>query len=453
MYGGGPRDQRAGSAVEHVPGSAWSRPPAAWRTAQEPGDTGPSKRGSSSHSTNSGRSGSSRLRGHAGQRRRCRRARAGARPRSRRGVAAAVLRQRAEHGLLGRGPRASVARPAARWRAAGPVVRRPAMASATSSASSWVVGARPRARRCCVRAPAVLAGRLVPQVRRARRSIDAALTAVTAAASAAGRAPAGRRPPRGPTCRPGTRCGAPPPVLPRVEQRLDDAPRLAPPRPARGKFVESPRMASSRSVSYASAGGAENARVVLEVHVDGADLHPRRRHLGAEAQRDALVGLDAQHEHVRLELLGRRVGERQVRHALELDRDLGDALRQPLARAQVERRAGPAPVVDAQARGDVGLGLGVGRDALLLAVARAPARRRCSRGRTGRARRRSAAAAAPPRAPCRARRAPPRRRTRRAAPWPRTRAPAACGSARCRAARRPPRRSGRGPRRRSTRPP
>src|SRR3712207_8599821 len=40
---------------------------------------------------------------------------------------------------------------------------------------------------------------------------------------------------------------------------------------------------------------------------------------------------------------------------------------------------------------------------------------------------------------CRARRAPPPRRTRWAAPWPRTRARPACGSGRCREGRRPPR--------------
>ena len=62
--------------------------------------------------------------------------------------------------------------------------------------------------------------------------------------------------------------------------------------------------------------------------------------------------------------------ERRVRRALELDRDRRLAPRQALAGADVERRVGPAPVVDVELGGDVGLGQRVRRDARLLAVAR-----------------------------------------------------------------------------------
>ena len=66
----------------------------------------------------------------------------------------------------------------------------------------------------------------------------------------------------------------------------------------------------------------------------------------------------------------RRLPEQPVRDLLELDRDLGRALRQPLARPEVERDARPAPVVDLETGGDVGLGLGLRVDLGLLAVAR-----------------------------------------------------------------------------------
>jgi hypothetical protein len=72
-------------------------------------------------------------------------------------------------------------------------------------------------------------------------------------------------------------------------------------------------------------------------------LHVGAGHLGAEAQRHAFVGLDAQQQHVRAAACR---PEQQVRRLLELDRHLGDAARQALARAQEERRARPAPVVD-----------------------------------------------------------------------------------------------------------
>ena len=81
----------------------------------------------------------------------------------------------------------------------------------------------------------------------------------------------------------------------------------------------------------------------------------------------------------------RRVAEEHERRALELDRDLGDALGQALAGAQVEGHVGPAPVVDQQLQRDERLG-------------------RSSRGRR----------AAPRGRPARARRQTPPRRTGRA---------------------------------------
>ena len=74
-------------------------------------------------------------------------------------------------------------------------------------------------------------------------------------------------------------------------------------------------------------------------------------------------------------------------HRLERHRDLGDLAGQALAGAQVERHARPAPVVDLEAQRRVGLGVGVGRHALLLEV---PGHRLAAdraRGRTARARR------------------------------------------------------------------
>ena len=59
----------------------------------------------------------------------------------------------------------------------------------------------------------------------------------------------------------------------------------------------------------------------------------------------------------------------ESRRLAEGDRDDARALGQLLARAQVERHAGPARRVDLRAQRDEGVGLRVGRDALLVAVA------------------------------------------------------------------------------------
>src|SRR5207249_4494351 len=64
-----------------------------------------------------------------------------------------------------------------------------------------------------------------------------------------------------------------------------------------------------------------------------------------------------------------RAAEHRLRRFLEFDDDLGAALPERLARAEVDRHAFPAPVVDVEAGGGVGFGFGFRVDVLLLAVA------------------------------------------------------------------------------------
>ncbi len=105
---------------------------------------------------------------------------------------------------------------------------------------------------------------------------------------------------------------------------------------------------------------------VAEVHGDVAHLHPRARHLGAEADGDALVGLHPDDERVLPE--GRRLvlREQVLRRALEHDRDLRHATTEALARTQVERHARPAARVDVEPHGRVRLGQGLGVHAVLV---------------------------------------------------------------------------------------
>ena len=64
--------------------------------------------------------------------------------------------------------------------------------------------------------------------------------------------------------------------------------------------------------------------------------------LRAQRQRDALVGLHREDQLVGLHADGALGLEREVRHRLELDGDLGDLAREPLARAQHDRHARPS---------------------------------------------------------------------------------------------------------------
>ena len=61
--------------------------------------------------------------------------------------------------------------------------------------------------------------------------------------------------------------------------------------------------------------------------------------------------------------------EEKQRRLLELDGDLGDALGEALAGADVEGDTGPAPVFDLEPKRGVGLGLRARMDAIFLAIA------------------------------------------------------------------------------------
>ena len=115
--------------------------------------------------------------------------------------------------------------------------------------------------------------------------------------------------------------------------------------------------------------GAERA-AVEKVHVHRADRHALARHLRADCQRDSLVRLYVDEQDIRPQSISGDLGERRVRRALELDRDRRLAPREPLAHAHVERRVGPAPVVDEELGGDVRLGHRVVLDTVLLTVGR-----------------------------------------------------------------------------------
>ena len=124
---------------------------------------------------------------------------------------------------------------------------------------------------------------------------------------------------------------------PGFDDRVDDRPRMFDLVGAREQRcitlqgVEDERLVGVRRVDA-------EGRAVLEVHRDRAHVESEARDLRPEAKHDALVGLDADREQVGVGLVaGRR--EQPVWHLAELDGDLGRALREPLARPDVDRHA------------------------------------------------------------------------------------------------------------------
>src|SRR6185437_700583 len=108
----------------------------------------------------------------------------------------------------------------------------------------------------------------------------------------------------------------------------------------------------------------------LEIHLHGADFHLRAGHLGSEAQRDSFVRRHVHHNLIRFKRADRRIAKEHQRSTLELDGHFSMPRSHPFAGADIEWYACPAPVIDQEPQGHEGLGFGIRRDALFLAVSR-----------------------------------------------------------------------------------
>ena len=106
---------------------------------------------------------------------------------------------------------------------------------------------------------------------------------------------------------------------------------------------------------------------VLEVELDDTELEVGSRDLGGQREREALVRLDADEQHVRLDPVG-LAPEDHVGRPAKVDRDLAGSFGQALGGAQVERHRRPSPVVDQELERHVRFRAGVRRHAFLVAV-------------------------------------------------------------------------------------
>ena len=132
---------------------------------------------------------------------------------------------------------------------------------------------------------------------------------------------------------------------------------------AAGGVVDQPLVGLEHRARPAGVAHRELHRQLLQLHArPGLLAVERQRHLRLVGQVEGeVVGAVVADARARREHRPRRLAER--------DRDDPGALGQPLAGAQVERHAGPAPVVDVALEGDERLGLGLRLHALDVAVA------------------------------------------------------------------------------------
>ena len=134
----------------------------------------------------------------------------------------------------------------------------------------------------------------------------------------------------------------------------------------RVKRVLCPTIAAWSSTSY---GVAPSPPSCGELHVEVDDLGPRRAGApGVEEQPDPGRGVELDDQLVGFRVVVREA-EPQLRRSFEHEPDLGLGRRQVLSRADEERNARPAPVVDVEAQGGVGLGRRVRGDAVGVEVA------------------------------------------------------------------------------------
>ena len=111
---------------------------------------------------------------------------------------------------------------------------------------------------------------------------------------------------------------------------------------------------------------------VPEVHVDRTQVGRGARQLGIKVHADTFIGLNTQYQRVGRNVLAlqQRIAEHHIRCMTILYDHLGIAARKALAGAQIKRDTGPAPAVDHQLDGDIGLGFGIRSDLRFVAIIR-----------------------------------------------------------------------------------
>src|SRR5438874_5160307 len=128
------------------------------------------------------------------------------------------------------------------------------------------------------------------------------------------------------------------------------------------------RRARNRSAAWRSAPrGVSESFAVPEIHGHVSNAHFCAGTLGAEADGNSFVGLDVQNQTIGFHL---PLSKHDVRGAVELNHDFGAAFGEALARADIKRNAGPAPIVDEQFSGDKSFRFRSSVYAGLIAVAR-----------------------------------------------------------------------------------
>src|SRR5262252_8482240 len=147
-------------------------------------------------------------------------------------------------------------------------------------------------------------------------------------------------------------------ATPCIQEWLDHSPTgLDPIRPLEQDRVPDHAIIYQRLVAGARCG--VKIILVFKCHADARNRDHRTRHLGAELQTDALVGLNADDQEILRQPVDRRVAKHGERSLLELDRHFSSLRLERLSSAEIERDTRPTPIVDHELECDVGFGCAV----------------------------------------------------------------------------------------------
>ena len=103
----------------------------------------------------------------------------------------------------------------------------------------------------------------------------------------------------------------------------------------------------------------------MEIHFHRLDVKACARHLGMNPQRDSLIRLNPNHEHIEVVQIFVKQNRRRF---FEMNGNFGCRLGKPFPHAHINGNVGPSPVVDEQTQGDESLGLRVCVDVFFLAI-------------------------------------------------------------------------------------
>src|SRR5437762_5756908 len=111
--------------------------------------------------------------------------------------------------------------------------------------------------------------------------------------------------------------------------------------------------------------GFSERRSIMEIHFHRLDVKARAGDLCMHPQRDSLIRLNSNNEHIEVMQI---FVKQHRRRFFEMNGNFSGRFGKPFPDAHINRNVGPSPVADEQTQGDESLGLRIWVDVFFLAI-------------------------------------------------------------------------------------